>query len=153
MKYSPLISDLIDSLRHLPGVGAKSAQRMAFHLLERNREGALSLSEALAAAMANVKHCNECRTFTESERCHICANDARQTNGVLCIVESPQDILAIEQTTQFHGTYFVLMGHLSPIVCKTEVMKSKRWPLSLRNSIAMMRMPNVADPMDRVAVL
>lgn len=115
MKYSPLISDLIESLRHLPGVGAKSAQRMAFHLLERNREGALTLSEALAAAMANVQHCCECRTFTESDICHICADNARQTNGVLCIVESPQDILAIEQTTQFHGTYFVLMGHLSPI--------------------------------------
>jgi recombination protein RecR len=115
MKYSPRIADLIDGLRCLPGVGAKSAQRMAFHLLERNREGALELSQALAAAMAEVKHCRECRTFTEADVCGICANELRQANGILCIVESPQDIVAIEQTSQFHGTYFVLMGHLSPI--------------------------------------
>lgn len=115
MKYSPRIADLIEGFRCLPGVGAKSAQRMAFHLLERNREGALELSQALAAAMAEVQHCSQCRTFTESDICHICGDDNRQAHGVLCIVESPQDILAIEQTTQFHGTYFVLMGHLSPI--------------------------------------
>jgi len=115
MKYSPLITELIESFKCLPGVGAKSAQRMAFHLLERNRAGALRLSNALHDAMEHVKHCSQCRTFTESELCAICASPARQQAQILCIVESPQDIVAIEQTSEFSGQYFVLMGHLSPI--------------------------------------
>lgn len=115
MKYSPLIADLIESLRCLPGVGSKSAQRMAFHLLERNREGALKLADAMSSAMAHVQHCQSCRTFTEQTLCGICANQLRVESGLLCIVESPQDILAIEQSSEFNGTYFVLMGRLSPI--------------------------------------
>lgn len=115
MQFSPLIKSLIDSLKILPGVGPKSAQRMAFHLLERNREGALQLSKVLHDAMEHVKHCEQCRTFCEKKLCDICANPQRQQNPKLCIVESPQDVLAIEQTAEFNGRYFVLMGHLSPI--------------------------------------
>ncbi|MCW8092510.1 recombination mediator RecR [Alteromonas sp. ASW11-130] len=115
MKFSPLLSELIDSLTCLPGVGKKSAQRMAFHLLERNREGALKLSAILHNAMEHIRHCSQCRTFTEKELCDICAHPQRSTAGILCIVESPQDVLAVEQTMAFEGTYFVLMGHLSPI--------------------------------------
>lgn len=115
MKFSPLISELIDAFTHLPGVGKKSAQRMAFHLLERNREGALQLSQVLHDAMEHVKHCQSCRTFTESSICEICADPRREESGQLCVVESPQDVLAIEQTGQYQGRYFVLMGHLSPI--------------------------------------
>lgn len=115
MKFSPLISELIDAFTHLPGVGKKSAQRMAFHLLERNREGALQLSQVLHDAMEHVKHCQSCRTFTESSLCEICSDSRREESGQLCVVESPQDVLAVEQTGQYQGRYFVLMGHLSPI--------------------------------------
>lgn len=115
MKLSPLVQSLIDSLRCLPGVGAKSAQRMAFHLLERNRQGGTSLAEALANAMEHVGHCQQCRTFTESSLCTICSNSRREEVRQLCIVESPADVLAVEQTGSFQGKYFVLMGHLSPI--------------------------------------
>ena len=115
MKFSPLVQELIESLKCLPGVGGKTAQRMAFHLLERNRSGALSLSAVLHDAMEHVKHCSQCRTFTENDLCDICADPRRLESGQLCIVESPQDVLAIEQTSEFKGRYFVLMGHLSPI--------------------------------------
>lgn len=115
MKFSPLIDDLIAQLKCLPGVGAKTAQRMAFQLLERNRDGALKLSKALHDAMEHVKHCNQCRNFTEANLCDICANPMRHDNGILCVVESPQDVLAIESSSEFKGRYFVLMGHLSPI--------------------------------------
>ncbi|MDF2179555.1 recombination mediator RecR [Aliiglaciecola sp. CAU 1673] len=115
MKFSPLLSDLIKTLKYLPGVGQKTAQRMAFQLLERNRGGALELSTALRNAMEHIQHCQQCRTFTEDKLCDICANPARQSSGMLCVVESPQDVMAIEQTSQFNGLYFVLMGHLSPI--------------------------------------
>jgi recombination protein RecR len=115
MKFSPLISELIETFTHLPGVGKKSAQRMAFHLLERNRAGAMQLSHALHDAMEHVKHCQSCRTFTESALCEICADPRREASAQLCIVESPQDVIAIEQTAEFKGRYFVLMGHLSPI--------------------------------------
>lgn len=115
MQFSPLISELIAAFKVLPGVGPKSAQRMAFHLLERNREGALKLSNVLHNAMEHVKHCEQCRTFTENRLCEICANPKRADTGTLCIVESPQDVLSIEQTLEFKGKYFVLMGHLSPI--------------------------------------
>ncbi len=115
MQYSPLLSELIQALTCLPGVGKKSATRMAFQLLERNRDGALSLSHALHNAMEHIHHCEQCRTFTESKLCDICAHPARSESGLLCVVESPQDINAIEQTGSYKGLYFVLMGHLSPI--------------------------------------
>ncbi|WP_395341532.1 recombination mediator RecR [Ningiella sp. W23] len=115
MSFSPLISELIGALKCLPGVGAKSAQRMAFNLLERNRDGAMKLSEALHDAMQHVKNCEQCRTFTETSICGICSNPSRADTAQICVVESPQDILAIEQTAQYKGLYFVLMGHLSPI--------------------------------------
>lgn len=115
MKYSPLLAELITAFTCLPGVGNKSAQRMAFHLLERNRNGAMTLSTALHNAMEHIGHCESCRNFTENPICEICSHPQRQSSGLLCIVESPQDVLAIEQTLTFKGTYFVLMGHLSPI--------------------------------------
>jgi recombination protein RecR len=88
---------------------------MAFHLLQRNRQGGLKLAEALAQAMTDIGHCSECRTFTEEETCAICLNYKRKENGQLCVVESPADIVAVEATGQFSGCYFVLMGHLSPL--------------------------------------
>lgn len=112
--FSPLVSELIAALRVLPSVGPKSAQRMALHLLERNRQGGVRLSEALANAMSLVSHCQECRTFTEEQFCQICANTARERQ-LLCVVESPADILAIEQSGSYRGLYFVLAGHLSPL--------------------------------------
>lgn len=115
MQFSPLIKELIDAFKILPGVGPKSAQRMAFHLLERDRQGALQLSQTLHNAMEHVKHCEQCRTFCENKLCDICSNPTRQASNQLCVVESPQDVLAIEQTAEFKGRYFVLMGHLSPI--------------------------------------
>ena len=114
MAFSPLIDELIGALRCLPGVGAKSAQRMAFQLLERDRQGALALSSALSEAMARVGHCRLCRTFTEQEICSFCDN-LRRNSELLCIVETPADVLAIEQTGTYSGRYFVLHGHLSPI--------------------------------------
>lgn len=114
MSFSPLIDQLISALRVLPGVGAKSAQRMAFQLLERDRTRALSLAEALQHAMEQVGHCQQCRTLTELELCRICASSSRD-DSQLCVVESPADVLAIEQTASFRGRYFVLHGHLSPI--------------------------------------
>lgn len=114
-QFSPLLNDLIDALRVLPSVGAKSAQRMAFNLLERNRDGALRLSQVLHDAMEHISHCQQCRTFTEKDRCDICAHPTRGSADVICIVEAPQDVFAIEQTAQFDGRYFVLMGHLSPL--------------------------------------
>ena len=111
---SDLVSLLIESLRCLPGVGPKSAQRMAFHLLQRDRTGAMELSECLKSAMQQVGHCRICRTFTESEVCDICRRDDRNVHQ-LCVVESPADVLAVERSTDFKGRYFVLMGHLSPL--------------------------------------
>ncbi|WP_371185487.1 recombination mediator RecR [Thalassotalea maritima] len=115
MKLSPMVQDLIDALKCLPGIGPKSAQRMAFHLLERNRIGGSKLATALAIAMEDIGHCKGCRTFTEKEYCDICQSPKRAEKRVLCVVESPSDIIAIEQTGEFTGRYFVLMGHLSPI--------------------------------------
>lgn len=115
MKFSPLITDLVESLRCLPGVGAKSAQRMAFHLLQKNRSGALRLSSVMHDAMEHVNHCQRCRIFTEKSLCEICSNEERVSTGLLCIVENPQDVIAFEQSAGFSGTYFVLMGKLSPI--------------------------------------
>jgi len=115
MKFSPLVQELIDSLKCLPGVGAKSAQRMAFYLLERNRSGGAKLASSLAQAMEDIGHCQQCRNFTEQELCEICASPRRQSSEQLCIVEGPADVIAIEQTGEYQGRYFVLMGHLSPI--------------------------------------
>lgn len=114
MSYSPLLVKLIDALRCMPGVGQKSAQRIAFHLLERDREGASGLSGALAEAVANIGHCRQCRMLTEHDICSICSAGGRDESQ-LCIVESPADVMAIEDATGFRGLYFVLMGHLSPL--------------------------------------
>lgn len=111
---SLLIEQLISAFKCLPGVGPKSAQRMAYYLLERDRQGAMALSQALAESVEKIGHCDWCRTFTEDDRCHICSNTSRQSQQ-LCIVETPADILAIEQATDYKGLYFVLMGHLSPL--------------------------------------
>lgn len=109
-----LLEQLIEALRCLPGVGPKSAQRMALHLLERERKGGLRLSAVLADAMQRIGRCKQCRDLTEHEICAICANP-RRDRSVLCVVESPVDVLAIEQATAFQGTYFVLLGRLSPL--------------------------------------
>lgn len=114
MNSSPLIDQLIEAFRCLPGVGPKSAQRMTLHLLERNREGGTKLSESLASALEAVGNCRQCRTLTEEEFCRICSSTSRN-HKLCCVVESPADIFAIEQSCTFRGIYFVLMGHLSPI--------------------------------------
>lgn len=114
MSYSPLLVRLIDGLRCMPGVGQKSAQRIAFHLLERDRDGANNLSTALADAVSGIGHCSRCRMFTEHELCSICSASGRDASQ-LCVVESPADVMAIEDATGFRGYYFVLMGHLSPL--------------------------------------
>jgi len=111
---SPLLQQLIDALKCLPGVGPKSAQRMAFYLLERDTDGAKNLSAALSEAVEKIGHCSMCRTLSENELCDICASTSRD-NGTLCVIETPADVFAIEQTAEFRGKYFVLMGHLSPL--------------------------------------
>ena len=114
MEFSPLILRLIEDLRCLPGVGPKSAQRMAFHLLEHDREGAERLARSLLEAVERIGHCQRCRTLSEAEVCPLCANSGRDQT-LLCVVESPADVRAIEQATHYRGLYFVLMGHLSPL--------------------------------------
>ncbi|MGN6728378.1 MAG: recombination mediator RecR [Rhodanobacteraceae bacterium] len=111
---STLLAELIEALRCLPGVGAKSAQRMAFHLLERDRQGGTRLAKVMEQAMQHIGHCARCRNFSETELCALCANPSRDAH-TLCIVETPADLLAIEQATGFRGRYFVLMGRLSPL--------------------------------------
>jgi recombination protein RecR len=110
----PSIEELMSALRCLPGVGPKSAQRMTFQLLERNREGGERLAKALDHALTHVHHCKRCRILSETELCPRCADDNRQQDQ-LCIVEMPSDVLAIEQATHYKGQYFVLSGHLSPL--------------------------------------
>jgi recombination protein RecR len=105
---------LIEALRGLPGVGVKSAQRMAFHLLQHDRDGALKLSAALAGAVRNIRHCERCHTFSETPVCSTCA-DASRNAAQLCVVESPADQAALERTGSYKGLYFVLMGRLSPL--------------------------------------
>ena len=114
MSGSPLLNELIEALRCLPGVGGKSAQRMAFHLLERERERGLKLSRVLEQAMQKIGHCSRCRNFSETPICAICASSSRDRQ-LLCVVESPTDLAAIEQATGYRGQYFVLMGRLSPL--------------------------------------
>jgi len=114
VSYSPLLVRMIDALRCMPGVGQKSAQRIAFHLLERDRDGASALSAALADAVDGMGHCSRCRMLTEHELCSICSASGRDQSS-LCVVESPADVMAVEDATGFRGLYFVLMGHLSPL--------------------------------------
>ena len=112
--YGKTIDQLIDALRILPGVGVKSAQRMALQLLEKNREGAFKLAEAVNEAATKVGKCQQCRTLTEHNLCDICSDPSR-SDSQLCVVESPADLFAIEQAGGYRGKYFVLLGHLSPI--------------------------------------
>lgn len=114
MIYPPSLVRLIETLRCLPGVGPKSAQRMAFHLLEKDRNGASAIADALQKAVSDVGRCQRCRMFAEAELCPVCASPARD-RSLLCIVESPADVAAIEQSGSYRGCYFVLMGHLSPL--------------------------------------
>ena len=111
---APLLDQLIDALRVLPGVGQKTAQRMAYHVLEREREGGQKLADLLAQAVERIGHCAQCRDFSESEICPTCLNGSRERSQ-LCVVESPADRLAIENATGFRGVYFVLQGRLSPL--------------------------------------
>lgn len=106
--------ELLEALRCLPGVGVRSAQRMALQLLERDREGGQRLARALETAMHDIRRCRLCRNFTSEESCRICASD-RRSSEVMCVVESPADVLAIESATAFEGRYFVLLGRLSPL--------------------------------------
>jgi recombination protein RecR len=110
----PSLSTLIDALRRLPGVGVKSAQRMAFHLLQHDREGALKLAHALTQAVAQVHHCARCHTFSERPLCDVCA-DTQRDAGKLAVVETPADQAALERSGSYRGYYFVLMGRLSPL--------------------------------------
>ncbi|HEX2011196.1 MAG TPA: recombination mediator RecR [Roseateles sp.] len=108
------LEQLIEALKRLPGVGQKSAQRMAYHLLQHDREGARSIAAALSAAMAQVRHCQRCHTFSEARVCEICS-DAQRDARLLCVVESPADQAALERTGSYRGYYFVLQGRLSPL--------------------------------------
>lgn len=112
--YSPLLNQLIQALQCLPGVGTKSAQRMAFHLLDKDRDGGERLSAVLDRAMHGIRNCELCRMLTEEARCRFCTSERRDRSQI-CIVETPADLLAIEQSGAYRGRYFVLMGHLSPI--------------------------------------
>lgn len=112
--YSPLLQQLIHALQCLPGVGSKSAQRMAFHLLQRDRDGAQGLAATLADSVRLIGNCERCRMLTEEPVCRFCSS-ARRDDKQLCVVETPADLLAIEQSAAYSGRYFVLMGHLSPL--------------------------------------
>ncbi|MBO0613354.1 MAG: recombination protein RecR [Pseudomonadota bacterium] len=114
MSESSLLKELVDALRCLPGIGSRTAQRMAFHLLENDRRSGERLADVMARAMRDIKHCSRCRTLTEHDTCRICANPARQPQ-LLCVVEHPSDVVAVEQATGYRGYYFVLGGRLSPL--------------------------------------
>lgn len=114
MSFSPLLQQLITALRCLPGVGPKSAQRMALHLLERDRDNARTLAACLVEAVEKIGECQQCRALSETSVCEICSDHERDAS-VICVLESPVDLLAIEQSGGFNGVYFVLRGHLSPI--------------------------------------
>jgi recombination protein RecR len=114
LTQAPLLDQLVLALRCLPGVGSKSAQRMALHLLERDRPGGLRLAEVLAQAMARIGNCAQCRNFSEAAICNLCASD-RRDRSLLCVVENPADVVSIEQTAAYRGRYFVLMGRMSPL--------------------------------------
>ena len=114
MKSPSSLENLIDALRCLPGVGPKSAQRMAYHLLQRDQKGALKLAGALTHALDTIRHCQLCNSFTEEEICPLCRS-ARRDHSLLCVVETPADLMMMEQTQSYGGQYFVLMGRLSPL--------------------------------------
>jgi len=114
MLYSPLLLELIDALRCLPGVGPKTAQRMAFHMLDRDRDGGRQLARVMSRALEGIGYCERCRMLTEERVCKTCASTQRDPTQ-LCIVETPADVVAIEVSGGFNGLYFVLMGHLSPL--------------------------------------
>ena len=109
-----LLNQLIQAFKILPGIGEKSAQRMAFHLLEKNREGGRNLAKLINESVENIRNCSECRNLTEDVVCHICL-DEKRNKKLICVVERPTDVLAIENSGSFNGKYFVLMGRLSPI--------------------------------------
>jgi len=114
MKDTPALEALKEALRRLPGVGPKSAQRMVLHLLERDREGAEQIATSMQHALKVVGHCQQCNNLSEEQLCHICRSPKRDPS-LLCVVESPADLMSMEETSVFGGTYFVLMGHLSPL--------------------------------------
>jgi recombination protein RecR len=114
MHKSSNLEDLIDALRCLPGVGPKSAQRMAYHLLQRDRAGALRLARSLESAASNIQHCSKCNNFSEATVCELCVSGKRD-ESLLCVVEMPADLLMMEQTQCYRGLYYVLMGRLSPL--------------------------------------
>ena len=114
MPYAKLVNQLIQALRVLPGIGPRSAQRMAFHLLQQRRGEGLALAKILEKTLTTIINCKQCRNFSEDDLCSICTNPKRDSS-ILCVVESPVDIVAIEQTHSYWGRYFTLMGHLSPI--------------------------------------
>jgi recombination protein RecR len=114
MQQTGILAQLMRALRYLPGVGPKTAQRMAFHLLQRDREGARRLAESIMAALEKIGHCAECRTLTEGTLCPVCA-DVRRDRSLLCVVETPAEVFAIDQATGFKGVFFVLNGRLSPL--------------------------------------
>jgi len=114
MSFSPLIGQLIEVLCCLPGVGPKSAQRMAFHLLQRDREGATRMAQTMLEAVERIGHCHQCRSLSEAEICELCASNKRD-RSLLCVVESPVDVQAVLQAAEYEGMFFVLMGHLSPL--------------------------------------
>ncbi|HIP80960.1 MAG TPA: recombination protein RecR [Leucothrix mucor] len=114
MSEKSLLNELVDALKCLPSVGSRTAQRMAFNLLEHNREAGLKLADTMKLAIENIGHCSRCRTLTEHDMCRICSNNGRNPE-ILCVVENPSDVLALEQATAYKGYYFVLMGKLSPL--------------------------------------
>ena len=114
MSSSPSLAELVTALTCLPGVGQKSAQRMALHLIERDQKGASRLANAMLGALEKVGHCNQCRNFSDTDICEICSSNKRNSS-ILCVVETPADVLAVESSGAFQGTYYVLLGRLSPL--------------------------------------
>ena len=112
--YSPILQDLIEAFKQLPGIGIKSAQRIVFYLLKENDNKGQFLADSIQKSFQSIKECDQCRMYTEEETCGICA-DINRNSEIICIVETPADLIAIENTSQFKGKYFVLMGRLSPI--------------------------------------
>ncbi len=114
MKLGPTLDSLVEALKRLPGIGPRSAQRIAFHLLQHDRDAAMALGQALLRAADSIRHCGRCNTLTEQDICETCSNPRRDA-GLLCVVESPADQLSIEQSLSYSGLYFVLLGRLSPL--------------------------------------
>ena len=112
--FSPVLQDLVNAFKGLPGIGVKSAQRIVFNLIQQNQEKALFLSDAIKNALDNINECSNCRMYTDSEVCEICS-DQKRDSALLCVIESPADMIAIENSMSFNGRYFVLMGKLSPL--------------------------------------